>query len=266
MTDRIPIKAIISSGAAVALGEFEPADRVSSDYLSLPNDYISGLRMEWVSNNSIRIGTGSAYVQSLDRILSVSSSITKSSLSLSPDTWFHIYLFNNSGSVDIEVVITAPSVEYNGTARSKTGDASRRYIGSVRTLSSSYISKFSHNVEIGQITYLEDINTTPFRVVSGGVAVVATSVSCSDSVPITSRVAKFLSNNNATGAGQLVYMSNSDAINPLSSSYWMSFINPSGSFYADFPLDSSGSFNYMYAVAPTGGMVFIRVVGYLYER
>lgn len=266
MTERIPVKAITSSGVAVALGEFETPDRISSDYLSIPKDYISGFRVEWLSSNSLMVGTGAAYVPSIDRILTFASSITKSSISLTSDSWFHIYIFNNSGTPDFEVVSTVPSSEYFGTARTKSGDNSRRYIGSVRTIAAASIAKFSHNPEIGQITYLEDINSSPFRVVSGGAAIVATSVSCSDAVPVTSRLAKFLANNNATGAGQFVYMSNSDSVNSLSTTFWMSFINPTGSFYAEFPLDSSGSFNYMYSSSPAGGMVFIRVVGYSYVR
>lgn len=81
---------------------------------------------------------------------------------------------------------------------------------------------------------------------------------------MTSRAAKFLANNNATG--QFVYLSNSTAVNPLDNNFWLSLITPGSSFFASFPLDSSQSFNYMYNAAPSGGQVFIRVAGYSYER
>lgn len=264
MTDRIPVKGVIVSGAATALAEYEPTDRIPADYLGLPKGYIEGLKMEWVSGTSVRLTTGAAYVPSLDRVLDVPAAITKAGLSLTASTLYHVFLLLSGATPDFEIVTTAPAAAYSGTARAKTGDASRRYIGSIRTMGSGAIAKFTHDPAAGAITYLEDINTVPFALVAGGTATTPTTISCSAVVPITSKRAKFLANNNASG--QTVFMSNSEAVSALSTSNWLAFISPAGSFYAEYPLDASQAFNYLYSAAPSGGQAFIRVAGYSYER
>jgi len=230
----------------------------------IPAGYIDGLKMEYVAPGQMRFTSGSAYIPSLGRVLALPSALTKT-LTLSANTWYHNFLYSNSGVADVETATTLPDTPYSGTARTKTGDTSRRYIGSFKTNASSVISKFDHDQSSGNsITYLESINSPPYLVVSAGSATTATSVSCAATVPMTSRAAKFLANNNATG--QFVYLSNSTAVNPLDNNFWLSLITPGSSFFASFPLDSSQSFNYMYNAAPSGGQVFIRVAGYSYER
>lgn len=231
----------------------------------IPKGYIDGMKMEWVSGTQIRTTTGTVYIPSLNAVLEFPAALTKTP-TLATNTWYHGYAFLNGTTPDVEWVTTAPSAPYFGTARTKTGDTSRRYIGSFRTmLASSAIAKFNHDQSAGDIiTYLDSINGPPYLVVSSGSATTATTVSCSAAVPPTSRQAKLLANNNATG--QFVYMSNSTATNPLDTNFWLSLITPGSSFYATFPLDTAQAFNYMYNAAPSGGQVFIRVVGYTYER
>ncbi|MEW2849799.1 hypothetical protein [Stenotrophomonas maltophilia] len=229
----------------------------------IPAGYIDGLKMEWVSGTQMRFTSGSAYIPSLGRALALAAAVTKSP-SLAASTWYHAYLYSNAGTPDVEVTTTAPDTPYSGAARAKTGDTSRRYIGSFRTMASGAIAKFTHDLASAAINYLEDLNATPFAVVAGGTATTPTTVACSAIVPVTSKRVKFLANNNATN--QFVYMSNSEAVNTLSASNWMSLIAIGSSFYAEFPLDSSQNFNYMYGGAPAGGQVFIRAVGYVYER
>ncbi len=229
----------------------------------IPAGYIDGLKMEWVSGTQMRFTSGSAYIPSLGRVLALPSALTKT-LTLSPNTWYHNFLYSNAGTSDVETVTTLPDTPYNGTARTKTGDTSRRYIGSFRTLASGAIAKFTHDLAVSAITYLEDLNAAPFAVVAGGTATTATTVSCASVVPPTSKRAKLLANNNATG--QIIFLSNSEAVNPLSTSNWLALILQVGSFYTEVPLDSSQNFNYLYSAAPSGGQAFIRAVGYVYER
>lgn len=228
-----------------------------------PGDIV-GLPLIWVGGGAITVGSGSAHVQGLARRVDVSSPIAKSSLSLSASTWYHVYLFESSGVADVEIVTTAPAAAYNGIARSKTGDTSRRYLGSVLTTAAGAISKFTHDSQTGTINYEENINAAPYVVLSGGAATSATSVSCSAVVPTTGRSAILMANNNASA--QYVYMSTSNAVNSLSTTFWKAFITPSGSFRSEYRLDGSQALNYMYDAAPSGGNAFIRVSGYTFER
>lgn len=228
-----------------------------------PKGYCDGLKMVYVSGTQIQVTAGAAYVPGPKRIAELAAATTLTP-SLAASTWYHLFLTVSGATVGIEAVTTAPASPYSGTARTKAGDTSRRYIGSFRTMPSGAIAKFTHDLAAAAITYLEDLNAAPFAIVAGGTATTPTAASCAAVVPMTSKRAKFLANNNATG--QTVFMSNTEAVNSLSTANWLSFITPAGSFYAEFPLDSSQAFNYLYSAAPSGGQAFIRAVGYVYER
>ena len=111
---------------------------------------IDGLKLIWNSATSISIGTGLCVAENRD-VINVTSAITKSSLSLSSSTWYHIYVYLDSGTPAAEVVTTAPTA-WKGTGYSKTGDTSRRYVGSIRTDGSGNVYKFIHNLNDGSIT------------------------------------------------------------------------------------------------------------------
>lgn len=246
------------------LAAVSPASVAAGAALWTLPGFIQGLRLVYTAANALRVDPGAATIQSLNYPVNVAAAIAKTGLTLTAATWYHVYLFMNGSTPDIEVVTTAPTAAYHGTARSKTGDTSRRYLGSVRSLAANTLAKFEHSPELGSMTYHENINAAPFIVLSAGTATAATSVSCTTAVPVTGVSAKLTANNNATG--QIIYMSNSLAVNALSTTFWKAFINPAGSFFAEFPLDGSQAFNYMYDAAPAGGQAFIRVTGYVFER
>ncbi len=114
-----------------------PPTRAAGAALWTHRGHIDGLKMEWVSGTSLRVTSGSAYIESLGYAIELPAAITKSSLVLVASSWYHIYLFDNAGTPDIEIVTTAPAAPYNGSARSKTGDTGKRWLGRVRTDESS---------------------------------------------------------------------------------------------------------------------------------
>lgn len=103
----------------------------------IPPGYIDGLKTTLVSGTALTITSGAAYIPSLNKVLYIPTDISKSGLTLAASTLYHIYLYVNAGTPDIELVTTTPSTPYNGIARTKTGDSSRRYVGSVLTDASS---------------------------------------------------------------------------------------------------------------------------------
>lgn len=116
------------TGAVVAASNDYAYNQING--LIIPQGYIDGLQMVWNSATSISVTSGTAYIPSLGNVLASTSTLTLSGLSLTASTWYHVYLYSNAGTPAIECVTTAP-VLYNGTAYQKTGDASRRYVGSV---------------------------------------------------------------------------------------------------------------------------------------
>lgn len=94
--------------------------------------------------------------------------------------FYYVCLASNS---TVSVSPTAPT-NYQGTSWE---DASNnRYVGCFLTTSTNTITNFYRQCD--QVYYLTNIAIAPFQVLNGGVAVVATSQSCSTIVPPTSRV------------------------------------------------------------------------------
>ena len=161
--------------------------------------FIEGLTPIWNSANSISVSSGAAYVISVGDNLQVPTTLTLSGLTLSGATWYHLYLYSNSGVGAIELVTTAPSATYQGTARSKSADTTRRYLGSFKTGAANTLLEFYVGSD-GFISYLTDTSATPTRVISAGSSTVWAAVSCSAAVPVTSRSVKLSSFTTASGS------------------------------------------------------------------
>ena len=145
---------------------------------------LEGLQLIWNSATSLSVGTGLCYAENGNQI-EVTSTLTSSGLSLSSSTWYHVYVYLSSGTPAMEVVTTAPTA-WKGSAYSKTGDTSRRYVGSVKTDGSGNVYRFLHNPHDNTIQYV-DVNpsASPFLVLNAGTASSATSISMTGAVPVT---------------------------------------------------------------------------------
>lgn len=222
-----------------------------------PKGYIDGLKLEWVSGTQVRITTGAAYVPGPKRIAELASAVTLTP-SLSASTWYHVYLTVVGSTVSAEAVTTVPAAPYTGTARAKTGDTSRRYIGSFQTTSGAVIPNFLH--ADGYINYREDSTATTFRALSNGTATSSTTVSMLNfGVPVTARMAKINVTNLSTD--QTARISNSD-----SSTTNMQGVRPMSGWPMFFPLNASQQMTYFYPVVPSGAGLYLDVIGYSLER
>lgn len=225
--------------------------------------YIDGLKMVWNSGTSISVTSGAAYIQGSSAIISSPSTLTLSSLSLTASTWYHLYLYLNAGTPAIECVTTSPAAAYSGTARSKTGATSRRYIGSVLTDASGNICNFLHATSSGTVLYQTSIFFAPFQVVAGSAAS-ATTVSCASVVPSTGIAGQMAYTNNDPSIAVLL----GNSIAPPAASPSIAFLGQVGHTLTSeglIPLDSSQAFQYMFLSTPTANFV-ARVKGYSYER
>lgn len=223
--------------------------------------YIDGLKMVWNSANSFSVTSGSAYVPSLNRVLPSPALLTLAGLALTASTWYHVYLYGNPGSPAIECVTTAPAAAYYGTARAKTGDTSRRYIGSVLTDASGNIFSFAHSGN--SIKYVTNVNAAPFLVLSAGRATSATNIACSGVAPVTAAFTTLLALN--ADSANSVSLGNSSMSTSLSAGSYIAFVFQNSTEMLDMPLDSSLQFDYMYSASPSGAL-YVRVVGYVFER
>jgi hypothetical protein len=146
-----------------------------------PTDYISGLNINWVSGSSITIDKGACYIEGLGSSLTSSSVITISSISGSSNTWIHIYLYSSGGSAAAEYSTTGPAAPFSGTARSKTGDTSRRYLGSLFFSTVPALYQFGSAISGNSVAFnwVAQANTAPFRILAAGAATTPTTFSAS---------------------------------------------------------------------------------------
>lgn len=79
----------------------------------------------------VSVGEGYCFLPSGRRIMTTGATATISGTQ--PVGWLHAYGYEASNNtLGLELDSTAPSAAYRGTARTKTGDISRRYLGSGR--------------------------------------------------------------------------------------------------------------------------------------
>ncbi|WP_414604344.1 hypothetical protein [Stenotrophomonas sp. AR029] len=220
--------------------------------------HILGLRMEYVGPAALRVSSGSAWIPSLQRAVEVPSALTLNGLSLTANTWYHVFLYMNGTAPAIEAVTAAPAAPYSGTARTKTGDTSRRYIGSFRTDAAGAILNFQH--EGGRIIYQGFLNQAPFTVLSNGSSTTEATVSLAAVIPPTARVGMLRHTNGSTATSSR--MNNASAVFP---NYVMNFGTGADAFI-DFVVNANQSVTYWCGGAPSPSGVYIQVLGYVLER
>ncbi|WP_286075705.1 hypothetical protein [Stenotrophomonas sp. 59] len=223
-----------------------------------PKGYIDGLKMVYVSATQIQITTGAAYVPGPKRIAELTAAITLTP-TLAASTWYHLYLTVAGATVGVEAVTTAPAAPYAGTARAKTGDTSRRYIGSFRTNASSQVYDFDHNWQKGEVMYR--LPGTLFRVLSNGSATTATTVACATAIPVTSKSVYGRVLNLSTSANLIVGPGDA-AI--TTNDYFLGVSFGGQAVVAFLPTDSSQQLRYLMSAAQSGA--YIDAYGFAYER
>lgn len=247
-------RAVYGNGTLV-----KPADNASPGY-------IDGLQMQWVSATAVTVSSGRAYIPSLGYCLDVPNAIALTGLALTASTFYHLYLYNNSGTPAIECVTTVPAAPYSGTARAKTGDTSRRYIGSVLTDGSGNLWYFQQSGN--RISYgWGGAGSSPQRPLSSGTATTATAVNLGVGVPVTAATATLRGTNSDPSQG--IRIANSLIPGAVGSSgvgtNFLYAVAPASNVIIDTFMDSSQSILYWFVSTPTVNFA-IDIFGYTYER
>ncbi|HED4877403.1 TPA: hypothetical protein R4K21_003222 [Stenotrophomonas maltophilia] len=230
-----------------------------------PKGYIDGLKMVYVSGTQIQVTAGAAYVPGPKRIAELAAATTLTP-SLAASTWYHLFLTVSGATVGVEAVTTAPGSPYSGTARAKTGDTSRRYIGSFRTNASSQIMRFTHCLSSGDIRWGEVPGNAPLRILASGAATTSTDVSASASSPLTTSSVFLRAVNTVSAGGPIAYIGSpvdGTAVAP-GTNYTIS-VEAGKEFYTYMPLVSQ-NVKYIMSTTPASGGLFLDVLGFQYDR
>lgn len=240
------------------------AVKVTAVQSTVEPGYIDGLQMQWISVSSLTVSSGTCYIPSVGANVNFPSAINKAGLALSASTFYHVYGFLNSGVPDVEIVTTAPSSAYNGVARTKTGDTTRRYIGSILTDSAGNIFPFTHAVSTSMIKYRNGSgNIAPYRVLSNGAATTATDVSLVGIVPVSSAMALVrIVNTNASFS--ILLSINSTDPNIIADAGAAPAASPTGLVLMN--VIEVINQNLAYRVTGAGGGAYIDIAGYVFGR
>lgn len=222
---------------------------------SVNRRFISGLNLT-IGTNSLTVGVGSAVIPSSGEVLDVATAISLNITAPTAGTWYHVYLYSNGGTPAVEYVTAAPTA-YAYPAHTKTGDTSRRYLGSFRVDSAGTVRGL--DAIDGVAMYRGDWGIVG-RMLAGGTAQSITAVAIDTVVPVTAQTIIHTTNNTASaGVSQFLTTSGADG--------YMSNCPPGGKYInPNTPLRSYPNIYYQYITAPTGGGLYIDIGGYKYAR
>lgn len=235
--------------------------------LGTSQDHIRGFNCVWNSASSVSFTPGEAYIPGTGKVLKTSGTITLTGLTGSVGIWYHAYLFDNAGTVTVEMATTAPDSPYYNGARGKTGDASRRYLISIFCGAAGAILQFRHIED--RVDYLTTSSNPYYIVINSAPTVNTKIILAGTALPITAHSA-FLYSYNGTPAGptgSVFYFCSTDMGNVSTTNY--SYFQVGGETgLMEMPLGSSdGAINFYSANVPSGGGVLVgRVTGYKFRR
>lgn len=231
---------------------------LKGDNAAPTKDYIQGLLASYVDATHIQIGTGAAATQATGALLQLNSATSVTSLGTSG--WQHVYLYDSGGAAALEISATAPASPYFGTARSKTGDTSRRYLFSALADGSGNFYQFVH-LGVGGVRYLETTSVAPFRAINNSAVTVSTTLALSGVIPVSAQKLSARIANLATGAQ--AYFNTPD-MGAVSISNYMLTSRPGNDGYYELITDASQQINYYNNAS--GGSLYVDVLGYEFLR
>jgi hypothetical protein len=101
----------------------------SGDFSVDPGGSASTFAVNVGAIGSVVLATSTGYVVRAATAATIGASKIAGGGNLGADSWYYVYAYESSGSVDYEIATTAPSA----ARRTKTGDPTRRYLGCFRT-------------------------------------------------------------------------------------------------------------------------------------
>jgi hypothetical protein len=230
--------------------------------LAYDSEYITGLQLSWSHASGTSIGRGECYTES-GNFINVTGNIATIHTGLTGSLFYHAYVYLVGSAPTVEYSLIAPASAYKGTARSKTGDTSRRYVGSILTNSSKGVQNFYHHPQSNYMGYRNfSSGNSPFRVLSAGTGTTPTAVACSAVMPPTA----FLIHIRAVNTANVVANTTDDNNSGASTIALNAGNTAIQNAVAIHPVNSSQQIYYYLASLPSSGGLFIDTLGYFYER
>ena len=224
---------------------------------------------------TVSISPGMCYVPGTGRILSDGTATVTLSSPVA-NTFYHLYGYDAGGGImALEASATPPSDPYLGTARTKQGDPTRRYLISGRTNASSVLRPGRHiwPAEMGNRVMLDAATAAgsiPLTLLSGLTAVTPQTIDLSAVLPVTANRATVQLQN---PTNFYLFTSRSERGAPSATNYQYTAV-PGSSPVVDVTLDANRQFTIL--LSATGllgpilglltGSASVTLCGYDFDR
>lgn len=228
---------------------------------------LAGLRLSVAADGqTVGLTPGVAYIPNQQRALSQNDMTVAVTGVVS--AWRHFYIANDAGDLKFEASATAPAAPYQGTARTKSNDPTRRYLGSLYFGTAGTTMQFVHSQEGERANRIDYTPPGGAAVAQSTLLSLATStsavnVNAANIVPLTCRLMYSLIDNSSPSDA---YLSTPDFGTVSPTNYLISIKGgQSGQF--DIVVNGNQQLTYMLnSVLITLGGLTIRVRGYLFDR
>lgn len=228
---------------------------------------IVGLKLSVAADGvTVGLSPGLAYIPNQGRaLLNSDMSIVVSGVT---SAWRHFYIANDNGVLAFEASATAPADPYQGTARTKSNDPTRRYLGSLYFNAAGITLAFLHS-QVGdranRISFVPPGGAAiaQSRLLNVATGTTPTVVDASTVVPMTCRLMYTLINNTSTSDA---YIGTPDT-GTLSTTNFLLFVKANQAGQFDVEVNGNQLLNYFLnnALITLGGLT-IQVRGYLFDR
>lgn len=233
--------------------------------------HINGLDVEWVTGTQIRIKSGGCYIPATGTIVSKATDTTVNLSGLSANTWYYLYAANLSGALAFDAPSTTTPVAYFGTAKQKSGDSSRRYIGEFKTAPAA-TTALKYRVVNDRVFWMptgNNIYGTPYITgINNTRSTTSTNYSVASAAPTGAKAVQLIIDNETNSVHYISDTSVSDSSTPYMfySSYSAVTPTPQTAHSPWIPLDDSLQFRARSSGSATTGGVWVAVMGYERER
>ncbi len=227
---------------------------------------IAGLRLSVAADGqTVSVTPGFAYIPNQGRALLQSDMSV--ALTGVANAWRHFYIGNDAGELKFEASATAPADPYQGTARTKSNDPTRRYLGSLYFNASGITLAFQHSQEGDRANRIDFVPPGGAAIAQARLLNVATgtqptNVDASSVVPMTCRVMYTLIDNTSTNDAYIGTPSNGT----LSTTNYLLFVKANQAGQFDVVVSGNQQLNYFLNGLITLGGLTMRVRGYLFDR
>jgi hypothetical protein len=231
--------------------------------------YIEGLipSRSVASGLTLTIGTGAAFMPATGKVLQVTTPITSVLSGFAADTWVYAYLYDSgSGVAAIEWSATVPAAPYFGTARTKTGDTSRRFLCVLKiNTAATAVTYFQWRKDHTRI--LGGLNVAPWRIINAaqGTPGTPTTLSLSPGTPpTTDRAFVIVSLSAASGGTHDVYFCTPETNGVLTG--YLTGNTTAVRHWVELTVNASQQIQWWFSSAVTGQAFTLDVIGYGNDR